>query len=97
MQTTAQYEMNEEMQQWVRTMLRQGVLTVTFTKKDGSERILECTLTEDLIPADAVPTGTGSTKKKNPDAIAVYDLEIDEWRSFRWDSVKNISFSLDFE
>ena len=97
MQTTAQYQMNEEMQQWVHTMLQQGTLSVLFTKKDGSDRTLICTLAEDMITADAIPTGSGSTRKKNPEAIAVFDLENGDWRSFRWDSVKNISFSLDFE
>jgi len=87
--------MDEDMRDWTRTMLRQGVLTVTFTKKDGSLREMICTLEEDFIPEDAKPTGAG--KAKNDDVIAVYDLEEGDWRSFRWDSVKNISFSLDFE
>ena len=94
-QTQAMYTMDEDMRDWTRTMLRQGVLTVIFTKKDGSERTMLCTLESDFIPDEDVPTG--ASKAKNDDVIAVYDLEEGAWRSFRWDSVKNISFSLDFE
>jgi CBS domain-containing protein len=30
-------------------------------------------------------------RKSNPDVVAVYDLEAQGWRSFRWDSI--VSFS----
>ena len=89
------YTMDEEFREWVRTMLRQGILQVTFQKKDGSLREMTCTLQSGFIPEENVPTGAG--KAKNDEAIAVYDLEVEGWRSFRWDSVKNILFSLDFE
>jgi hypothetical protein len=28
------------------------------------------------------------------DALAVFDIEKNDWRSFRWDSVKSIKFTL---
>lgn len=66
--------------------LRNGTVNVTFTKKDGTERVMRCTLLQDMIPSEAWPTG--DNKKKMPkDLVAVFDLEKDDWRSFRVDSV----------
>lgn len=65
--------------------LNSGKATVTFTKKDGSKRVMTCTTSTSLIPVSGTP-GT-STRAKNPDAVPVYDLDLGEWRSFRWDSV----------
>ena len=31
--------------------LKEGDVSVTFTKKDGSERVMKCTLKEDVIPS----------------------------------------------
>lgn len=83
-----------EVQEWVREMMHLGAVMVTFTKKDGTERQMASTLNPDLIPDECLPVG--SDYKKNEDVQAVYDIDAQGWRSFRWDSVKNISFSLDF-
>lgn len=79
--------------------LQQGVCNVTFTKVNGDERVMKCTLKEDLLPAkplvteDAKPLVTEDaetkTKKPNPDVLAVYDVKAAGWRSFRWDSLKD--------
>ena len=66
--------------------LANGPATVTFTKKDGSERVMKCTTNEALTPAIS---GT-STRAVNPNVLPVYDIEAQDWRSFRWDSVKSV-------
>lgn len=66
--------------------LSESVLRVTFTKKDGTERQLVCTLRPDLLPTLTEDVQT-KKKKENPDIIAAYDLENKGWRSFRLDSV----------
>lgn len=33
-------------------MLRDSVVTVTFTKVDGSERVMKCTLMSEYVPAN---------------------------------------------
>lgn len=77
----------------IQTKLRDGVCTVVFTKKNGDERVMECTLREDMLPAQVVSEDTETkTKKPNPDVLAVYDVKAEGWRSFRWDSVKAFSF-----
>lgn len=68
--------------------LRRGVCRVVFTKKDGTERTMNCTLMKDSIPEDKVPTG--GIKQLSEDVFRVFDVDINEWRSFRKDSV--ISF-----
>jgi hypothetical protein len=58
---------------------------VTFTKKDGSERVMSCTLAESRIPEDKRPK-TQNTKTSD-EVCAVFDSEVMEWRSFRWESL----------
>ena len=77
-----------EAQNEVLDALRNGILDVAFTKADGSERKLICTLNEDRIPADKKPKGTGHTK--NDAVLPVFDMENNSWRSFRWDSIQKI-------
>ena len=61
---------------------------VTFTKVDGSERTIKCTLSLNLIPQDKWPNQHVDTPlKEETNTIPVFDLEKGEWRSFRKDSV----------
>jgi len=71
--------------------LHQGVVKVVFVKKDGTERTMLATLNEELIPEDRKPKGTGA-KVDNGNTVAVYDTEADGWRSFNFDSVKEIDY-----
>ena len=71
-------------------MLHAGYTNVTFTKVDGTVRVMECTLRTDLIPPAPEPADPAKPKravKKNDDVVAVYDTENKGWRSFRIDSV----------
>lgn len=66
--------------------LASGPVVVTFTKKDGSERIMPCTINEQII---AVKNPGGSTDySQYGDTLTVFDLEVNDWRSFRLSSVK---------
>ena len=77
---------------WLIGLLRSEIVQLTFTKKDGTERIMKCTLAEQKIPAENVPKGT--ERAKSDETVAVFDLENNGWRSFRWDSLTNIEFEL---
>ena len=81
-----------EGREWLKGLLRSEKVKVTFTKKDGTDREMLCTLVSDKIPSEKAPKNTG--KSGSDDALAVFDLEKTEWRSFRWDSVKKIEFTL---
>ena len=77
---------------WLLGLLRSEVVEITFTKKDGSERIMKCTLMESKIPSEIMPKGT--EKAKNDEVLPVFDIENDGWRSFRWDSIRQINFTI---
>ena len=83
--------------EWLRSILQVGSVTVTFTKKDGTERVMKCTLSPELIPpASVIAEGTEPKKKKiaNENVMAVYDIEAAGWRSFTLTSIKNIAISM---
>lgn len=61
------------------------VCRITFTKKDGDVRSMLATRNAELITEDKKPKG--SDKADNPDVLPVMDLELNEWRSFRLDSL----------
>jgi hypothetical protein len=75
---------------WLAGILEQSVVEVTFTKKDGTERVMNCTLLEDYLPET-----TGVGRSAGSDALAVFDVDADGWRSFRWDSVKAVKLSVE--
>jgi hypothetical protein len=77
---------------WLLGLLRSEIVELTFTKKDGTERIMKCTLAEQKIPDEHAPKGV--ERAKSDEAVAVFDLENNGWRSFRWDSLTNIYFTL---
>ena len=66
--------------------LQKNIMSVIFTKKNGEERTMHCTLNETLLPE----TTGDSEKKENLDVIVVWDTDKDAWRSFRVDSVNYI-------
>lgn len=76
-------------QQLVKDALHRGVVVVSFTKANGEMREMRCTLRADMIPATPVVEGK-TAKKENPDVQAVWDLEKEAWRSFRFDSLQTI-------
>lgn len=83
---------DNELQEHVLSQLRsnqQGV-RVTFTKKDGSERKMLCTLIEGNIPSDKRPKTETTDSQTSGSAVRVFDTEVSEWRSFRWDSVTKV-------
>jgi hypothetical protein len=99
------------MRDWIKSLLNKQEITVSFTKADGTERDMKCTLNWDLIPAKEVKTIMGpvdgivkeSTKPhrvpKEPDlaVIKVFDVEAQAWRSFRMDRLKKITAELVFD
>jgi hypothetical protein len=81
---------------WLKGHLAYGPTSVTFLKKDGSERVMNCTTNKEYIPLSLQESSSDSQKikKKNEDVIPVFDIESQAWRSFRWDSIKSVSFTL---
>lgn len=88
---------------WLKSHLAFGPVTVTFNKKDGTERVMECTTNPSLVPlVETVvhetntdnPIDFPKVKKVNEEVMPVYDLEAKGWRSFRWDSIKQVTLKI---
>jgi hypothetical protein len=71
--------------------LRADVATVVFTKADGSERTMRCTLLESKIPTDKQPKSETQGSSTVGSAVRAFDVEKGEWRSFRFESVKSFN------
>ena len=93
-------ELNEKefklFKKWLKSHLAFGEVTVTFTKKDGTERVMKCTTSTELVPQEPIVEGAEPKREKkvNEDVCPVYDLESSHWKSFRWDSVKQVTLTI---
>jgi hypothetical protein len=72
--------------------LRAGVIEVHFTKVDGENRLMRCTLKPTLLPelyrTDPAQQNEERTfHNQNPGVISAWDIQANGWRSFRIDSV----------
>jgi len=83
-------------QTWLLCMLVSGPAVVTFTKQDGTERVMNCTLESSMFPpVEVKPLAEGKApRKESTTSIRVFDLEKKEWRSFTTRSVKHVGFTL---
>jgi hypothetical protein len=77
---------------WLVGHLKYGPVTVYFTKKDGTERKMECTLKEESIVQ--YEKKTERVKTLNEETCPVFDLEKNEWRSFRYDAITKVEFTI---
>ena len=83
----------ETFRSWLKDLLRDEIVTVTFNKADGAERRMKCTLNE-VHGAKYNPVNESQNRRTNPEVCVVWDLEQQNWRSFRWDRIKRIEFTL---
>lgn len=84
--------------EWIRGLLFEREVKITFIKKDGEKREMRCTLNEELMRKNATPDlyeVKGVGRKSSDDAQAVFDLDKLSWRSFRFDSVKQVDFTIE--
>lgn len=89
---------------WVKSLLQKGPITVTFVKADGTDREMLCTLDLSRIPpatpntpVDGVVKESKQRKKPDEHSIRVFDLDKNEWRSFRFDRLKKVTAEINFE
>ena len=81
-----------EFREWLLGLLadEKNPTTVTFTKKDGTNRVMKCTRSPSQIPEDQHPkNGTGDSDT----SIRVFDLDKNEWRSFIVENIKRIEYT----
>lgn len=72
-------------------LLHAGPCVVTFTKVNGEQRVMPCTLKASMLPVAPSTKGVVTERKENLDTIRVYCTDKQAWRSFRVDSVIDIT------
>jgi len=79
----------------LKDFLRSEIIEVHFTKKNGEDRIMKCTLMANHIPDDMKPKNIGNPPdEENQSYMNVFDIEAKGWRSFILDSVKYVKTNL---
>jgi hypothetical protein len=73
-------------------MLKTNIVEVTFTKLDGDERVMPCTLREDLLPPAKKddPLTQKKVREISDKVVAVWAIESKGFRSFRYDRIKSV-------
>ena len=73
--------------------LSKCVAEITFNKVDGSVRKMNCTLMADYIPQLVSEEQVAHVPRvQNDEVMAVWDLDKQNWRSFRLDSITNVNY-----
>lgn len=73
-------------------LLRHNIVEVTFTKVNGDERVMKCTLQPTYIPNASTRNGELVIERAaSSNNVSVWDINANGWRSFRVASVKNVS------
>jgi len=76
--------------QEILTLLQNNDCEVTFTKVDGSTRVMPCTLREEALPPKVEKLTESKPRAKNESLISAYCLDKQEWRSFKVANVTNV-------
>lgn len=91
----------DKQRDYLKSMLAEDILLVTFTKKNGDSREMYCTLQDEFVPEHKKYfSENNSIRKKSLEVLAAFDMEKADWRSFRMDSITAFEIvreeSLDF-
>jgi hypothetical protein len=73
-------------------LLKNEVVEVTFTKLNGDERVMPCTLIKSMLPPAKKDDPMSQTKIReiSDKVIAAWAIESKGFRSFRYDRVKSV-------
>jgi hypothetical protein len=80
--------------EFIRAIKSEDVITIFFTKADGTNRIMKCTLNFNLIPDSKKPKTVDLDKILNllqkSKILHVYDIDKKDWRSIPLDKTKKL-------
>jgi len=92
----------DKQHEYLKILLSEDILLVTFTKKNGDLREMYCTLQDEFVPDHKKYFAENESSKRgapsgaeSPQVVTVYDMEKADWRSFRMDSITD--FEIVFE
>ena len=72
----------------LREMLKTDLATIVFSKVDGTKREMHCTLLPEYLPVMEV--NTNIKYRPSPTIVTAWDLEQNDWRSFKFESILSI-------
>ena len=82
----------EIFREWFYGVMCMHEVEIDFIKKNGEARTITCTLDEGKM-LGYVPK-SDNVRAKSKESLSVYDLEKEEWRAFRYDSITCIKFNI---
>jgi hypothetical protein len=91
---TNNFTLTDQNKELLKELLKDGLVTIVFEKKDGTMREMKCTLKNNIISEYWSASDTGKTLTKTDSVLPVFDTIDKAWKSFRWDSIKQVSFKL---
>ena len=71
----------------INTLETNPVVNITFKKKDGTLRTMNCTSMEGICPVV-------ENKKTSDTLCTVWDTDLNAWRSFKFENITEINFKL---
>lgn len=77
--------MEKQLRDEIYDILTKYEVQVTFAKKGGEHRIMMAT----LIP-ERLPETNGGPSQSNDDRLSVFNVDLQEWRSFLYDRLESI-------
>jgi hypothetical protein len=88
-----------QFRQFVENLLHQGTVTVEFVKSDGSTRAMICTLSENFGAKynrnhEVTENVVKPRRRPTQEVRTVWDCGAGAWRSFRWDRLKKVEFTI---
>lgn len=86
----------QQTRDWLKNLLHEGNVVVTFNKLNGDERVMTCTLKEDIVPETKTKDSDTEKKERKPneDVCVVWDVNANGWRSFRWDKITGVEYNV---
>lgn len=88
-------KLEKQIHAWLKGVLATTPATITFTKVDGTERVMKCTLEADKLPPVVVKEDAKPRKQSDSTkALRVFDTERGEWRSFTIKNIKRIELTI---
>ena len=85
------YKKTQEFRDFLNEMLSRNIMNITFTKKDGTKRVMQCTRNFSAIPTDQHPKN-GSIESST--TCRVFDVEKQEWRSFVYENIERFEYDI---
>lgn len=70
--------------------LKTNIVQVKFTKVDGTERTMNCTLIEEYITPHEKKTDRIKTNKDG--LVSVWDIDNNGWRSFKFENLISYAY-----